>query len=171
MTIVLHMGDAHGSADVIRRHAAKAVVWAGSGAARLLLLRTNAGYKFPGGGVEADEDITAALARELDEECGAQLRRAGEEIVTVIERHPAIERPGAVFEMISHYLDCAIASDRRAQRLERYEQDLGLSPEWVGLTRAITVNERAVAAGAASRWTARELSVLSHLRDYGAGRC
>ena len=49
----------------------------------------------------ADEDITAALARELDEECGAQLRRAGEEIVTVIERHPAIERPGAVFEMIS----------------------------------------------------------------------
>ena len=171
MAAVLHIGDAPASDDVIRRRAVKAVVWAGPGAARLLLLRTTSGYKFPGGGVEDDEDVTTALARELDEECGALLRHAGEEIVTVVERHPAAERPGAVFEMTSHYLECAIAPDRRAQRLERYEQDLGLSPEWVGLSEAIAATERAVAAGAAQRWTARELSVLCHLRDSGVGRC
>lgn len=170
MGAVLHLGDASASDDVILRHAVKAIVWDGPGAAHLLLLRTTSGYKFPGGGVEAGEDLTAALARELDEECGADLVHTGGVAVTVIERHAATERPGAVFEMVSHYHECTIASERRAQRLERYERDLGLRPEWVSLTDAIAVTGRAVDAGGAPRWAVRELTVLCHLRDTEVGR-
>lgn len=60
------------------RHAARAVLFDKDGRVALLYAAKQGYYKLPGGGVEENEDIQAALARELLEEVGAQARVIGE---------------------------------------------------------------------------------------------
>lgn len=54
------------------RYAARAVLKDSLGRVALLFAGTRGYYKLPGGGVEADEDMSLALARELLEEVGAE---------------------------------------------------------------------------------------------------
>lgn len=54
------------------RHAARAVVTDGNGAIALLHARERDYYKLPGGGIEENEDILVALAREIKEELGCE---------------------------------------------------------------------------------------------------
>jgi 8-oxo-dGTP diphosphatase len=53
------------------RRAARAVVTDADGSVALLHARTRDYYKLPGGGIDNDEDIQQALARELMEEIGS----------------------------------------------------------------------------------------------------
>ena len=51
----------------------------------------------------------------------------------------------------------------REQRLDAYEHELQLTPEWISIEGAIAFNERVPAVGDA-RWVRRELAVL---RSFG----
>lgn len=55
------------------RTAARAVVFDVAGKIALLSVTTHGYHKLPGGGIEAGEDITKALARECQEELGCAL--------------------------------------------------------------------------------------------------
>ena len=159
---VLVIGSPCPGDDVVRRVAVKAI--AGSDG-RLLLLRP-AGrddLKFPGGGVEPGEDDETALARELAEECGHLLVRIEGHAVDTLERRPATDRPGAVLEMVSRYYWCDVRDAGLAPRLDDYERELGLAPEWVLVGDALESCRRAACRDGALPWTARELAVLEWL--------
>jgi 8-oxo-dGTP pyrophosphatase MutT (NUDIX family) len=132
---------------------------------RLLMLRSLSGddYKFPGGGADPGEDDAATLARELDEECGRDLHEVGRLALVVLERHPALERPDAVFEMESRYYDATVGPSVRPPRLSEGERSVGLHAEWVGWDRAIDAGRDALARGEHPSWVDRELRVLLFL--------
>lgn len=58
----------------VERHAARAVLLDDRGRIALMYAGVNDYYKLPGGGVESGEDMHTALARELMEEVGANVR-------------------------------------------------------------------------------------------------
>ena len=70
----------------------------------------NGDYKFPGGGVDAGESYEDALAREIREECGAQLFRVERELGCIIEYDHAKETDYDLFKMASCYYLCAIVT-------------------------------------------------------------
>ena len=158
--MMLHDADLDPKAQVITRMAMRAVVPRDS---TLLLLRSrHGGYKFPGGGVGTGEELLAALARELQEECGVADLRVGSRFMTAVERSHAQE-PGRVFEMTSHYHWCSTINGASTvpQRLDPYEKDLALTPVWIALQDAITLNQSVAAtSSAAAPWLERDLHVL-----------
>src|SRR3989338_1363482 len=66
------IGDWH------ERHTARAVVFDKEGNLGLLYIETLDYHKLPGGGVEAGEDMIAALHRECKEELGVEVEITGE---------------------------------------------------------------------------------------------
>ena len=160
---IYHRDGLDVAGGVVERTAVRAVILRGR---ELLLLHSphNGDYKFPGGGVERGETGDDALRRELEEECGAQLNAIGEEYGYIIEYSAAAEDDVAVFRMVSRYIRCEIADEFGPQRLEQYEQDLGLTPTWVDVAEALQVNEAALHADAAQldtvRWRRRETLAL-----------
>ena len=166
---ILHDADLDPQAPVITRTAVRAVVPRDS---TLLLLRTRHGlHKFPGGGVEPGEELLAALARELREECGVADLRVGSLFMTAVERSRAQEA-GHVFEMTSHYYWCSTVNGASTvpQRLDAYEKDLGLAPVWVAPQDAITLNQSLAApSSAVTPWLERDLRVLRAVAENWAG--
>lgn len=158
--IIRHDADLDPQAPALERVAVRAVVRRGP---TLLLLRSRHGvYKFPGGGVEPGEDRLAALERELHEECGVADLQVGDQFMTVVQLSRAKE-PGHVFEMTSHYYWCSTTRGDSTvpQRLDRYEEELALTPVWVAPQDAISVNQGlAASATAVAPWLARDLHVL-----------
>jgi 8-oxo-dGTP pyrophosphatase MutT (NUDIX family) len=166
----IHLGVRATAVDVVRRRAVKAVVEVDG---RLLMLRSRSGgdYKFPGGGADPGEDDDATLARELDEECGRDVLEVGRLALVVIERHPDLERPDAVFEMESRYYDATVGPTVRPPRLTGGEQSVGLHAEWVGWDHAVDAGRAALARGGHPSWVGRELQVLQFLaRERGLAR-
>jgi ADP-ribose pyrophosphatase YjhB (NUDIX family) len=166
---ILHDADLDPQAPVIKRIAVRAVVPRES---TLLLLRTRHGvHKFPGGGVEPGEELFAALARELREECGVADLRVDSLFMTAVERSRAQEA-GHVFEMTSHYYWCSTVNGASTlpQRLDAYEEDLGLAPVWVAPQDAIALNQSLAATSpAVTPWLERDLRVLRAVADCWAG--
>jgi 8-oxo-dGTP diphosphatase len=157
---ILHDADLDPRAPVIGRIAVRAVV---PRDATLLLLRSRHGaYKFPGGGVGHGEELFAALARELREECGVADLRVGRRFTTAVELSRAKEADH-VFEMTSHYYWCSTVNGASVvpQRLDAYEKDLGLAPVWVAPHDAIALNQSlASTSSTVTPWLERDLLVL-----------
>ncbi len=159
----IHLGVRADTDGVIRRRAVKAVAEIDG---RLLMLRSATGgdVKLPGGGAEDDEDDTAVLERELDEECGRDLLHVGPLVLRVLEEHPAREDPRRRFEMESRYYDCDVSGVRRTPALSENERREGLHEVLVPWLEAIETN-RAVLARDRDHlpWVDRELQVLEFL--------
>lgn len=130
---------------------------------RLLMVHSARGgdYKFPGGGVEPDEDPLDALVREVAEEC-ATVAGVGGLIGSVIEYHP--DRSSGLFAMTSHYFHAtALGVVTAGQNLDAYEAERGFTPEWVTPAQALAANREVLAAGGYDRWVPRETRVLELL--------
>ena len=148
---------------IIRRTAVRAVVERDG---RLLLVRNNRGdVKFPGGGLEEGESHEETLRREVSEETGHVLSLVGRKLGTATERYPDIRDPDAVFEMISHYYQCGIVSDKGPQRLDDYEAEMGFVSVWLPFAAAIETNRALLEAQPENmnRWVTRETAVLEFL--------
>ena len=72
----------------------------------------NGDYKFPGGGVEPEEDPVDALAREMREECGVVVISTPRYLGSVAEYDHPVETDYELFKMISDYYACEV--DARA---------------------------------------------------------
>jgi ADP-ribose pyrophosphatase YjhB (NUDIX family) len=160
---LVHDADVDPDAPAVGRTAVRAVLARGP---NILLLRTRQGHwKFPGGGVEAAETLSDALARELREECGLVDVEVRERFVTLVELARAQE-PGHTFSMTSHYHWCAGGTRALAPQLSADERDLGLTPRWLTPAEAVAQTS-AVSGSSPPRWVKRDLIVLRLLTEAG----
>lgn len=119
-------------------------------------------YKFPGGGIDIGESHETALVREIREECGATVLSINDELGKVIEYDIPIEENYDVFEMVSFYYICEVDPNFGEQSLDQYEKDLGFTPIWVDIDKAISTNKMLIDSNNFPRWTPREVFVLEH---------
>jgi len=148
----------------LTRTAVRAVILCGRDL--LMVYSANVGdYKFPGGGVNDGETHEQALARELLEECGAQLIRVNGGLGAVIEYDLPEERDFDVFKMTSNYYLCTVRDGVTHQSLEGYEAELGFQPVWVDIDKAIAENRSLLLAPDPPEWLVREIFFLEYLRE------
>jgi 8-oxo-dGTP pyrophosphatase MutT (NUDIX family) len=122
-------------------------------------------YKFPGGGVQEGESHEQALAREVEEESGAQLASFDECVGAVIEYDSPVETHYDVFKMTSHYYLCQVRAGFGVQKLDDYEKDLGFTPEWISIDAAIIKNRSLLGSEVSPKWLKREIFVLEYIKD------
>jgi 8-oxo-dGTP pyrophosphatase MutT (NUDIX family) len=155
--------DIHGRID--HRAAVRAVVMRKK---NILMVYSpvNGDYKFPGWGVEKNENPELALKREVQEECGMKLTHILGEIGSVVEYAIPLKTAFDVFKMTSSYYLCEIDSMIEAQRLDEYEKDLGFQPAWVDIDKAIQTNTSIlqIKMKKPPQWTAREVFMLEYIR-------
>lgn len=155
--------DIHGKTD--HRAAFRAVVIR---EANILMVYSpvNGDYKFPGGGVEKNENPELTLRREIAEECGMKLVRILGEIGCIIEHAIPMKTTFDVFKMTSNYYLCEIDSVIEAQHLDAYEEDLGFQPVWVDIDTAIQTNKAILRTETKKppQWTAREVFMLEYIQ-------
>jgi 8-oxo-dGTP pyrophosphatase MutT (NUDIX family) len=165
MKILAEIHRANGidtTGKTVHRTAVRAVVLRGHDL--LMVHSANVGdYKFPGGGVEEGESHEQALARELQEECGASLVSMDGELGAVVEYNHAKEAEYDVFKMTSYYYFCRVDENFGLQSLDDYERDLGFKPMWVALDFALSANRALIASPTPPEWLRREIFVLEHI--------
>lgn len=151
---------------MIFRRAVRGVVRQGE---KILMVYSpvNGDYKFPGGGVEPDENHVDALSREMREECGATILSDPRYLGSVAEYDRPMEINYDLFKMISDYYFCEVDPEAGflPQVLDDYEERLQFTPVWVDIDEAIANNARLVANEIGPRWTRRELFVLQYLNS------
>ena len=122
-------------------------------------------YDFPGGGLQGGETHIEGLHREIQEECGMLVASMGPEMGTVIEYDFPMESGYDVFKMTSHYYHCEVQDGFVPQKLEDYEQELGLIPVWVDIDQAIQCNKALLRSGKAPKWLKKEIFVLEYIQQ------
>ncbi|MCD4776993.1 MAG: NUDIX domain-containing protein [Candidatus Aegiribacteria sp.] len=134
----------------------------------LLIHSTNVGdYKFPGGGVEKQEDDSEALRREIKEECGLVLSEIKEKVIRITEMSQSRESETTLFKMISEYYVCTVKTEYVRQQLDEYEEELGFIPIWITLEKAIEQNKQMLKSSNGKRpsWLEREIWVMETMKD------
>ncbi|WP_068978073.1 NUDIX domain-containing protein [Aeromonas sp. EERV15] len=127
--------------------------------------RVNGDLMFPGGGIEEGESHAAALARELLEECGAELLEVGALLGETREYRAAREPGFDAYCIRSLYYLCRIGEQLVAPQPQPYEIRLGFVPGWFVLDEALQTNKTQL-AGPCPQWTARETRVLAQLQRW-----
>lgn len=125
---------------VLHRQAARAIVRKQQDILLLFTERYN-DFSFPGGGVDAGEDLVAGLHRELGEETGALNIRVIDHFGVVEEFRPHWKPDFDLMHMTSHYYTCDVDLVLGETRMEHYETDNGMRPMWVDLRAAIAHNQ------------------------------
>ena len=148
----------------LERVTVRAIVLRGD---RLLLVhsRVNGDLMFPGGGIEEGECHGTALARELREECGAELVEVGALLGQTREYRAAREADYDAYCIRSFYYLCRVGEGWSEPRPQPYEVRLGFTPGWFELDGALQTNKTQL-AGPCPQWTARETRVLAELHHW-----
>ena len=148
----------------LERVTVRAIVLRGD---RLLLVhsRVNGDLMFPGGGIEEGECHGTALARELREECGAELVEVGALLGQTREYRAAREADYDAYCIRSFYYLCRVGEGWSEPRPQPYEVRLGFTPGWFELDDALQTNKTQL-AGPCPQWTARETRVLAELQHW-----
>lgn len=149
----------------ICREAVRAIILRGR---ELLLVhsKVNGDYKFPGGGMEEDEDQESALIREVAEESGGRVTGIPQPFGKVHEYDFPAEKEFTAFCMTSYYYACEIAAALGPQQLDDYEARLGFVPVWVNIDTAIKHNQDLLKSGKkVELWVERETRVLEIVRN------
>jgi 8-oxo-dGTP pyrophosphatase MutT (NUDIX family) len=169
LTQIFHKPNLSLNSKTVTREAVRAIILKGDQV--LMVYSTlNGDYKFPGGGLERDEDHATSLTREVLEECGAHLIRIIAEFGRVEEYDLAQEDGIDLFRMNSYYYLCEVEDGFGAQNLDDYEQEYGFTPEWVTVEQAIAVNRALLEKPLPTlqRWVRRELFVLKEIHKWRA---
>lgn len=89
-------------------------------------------FKFPGGGIEKDENPVDALIREVCEETGYEvIRESVEEYGEVVRRRRDSVDENAIFQQINLYYFCEIKETAGETKLDDYEAEEGFTAVWM----------------------------------------
>jgi len=152
------------SEEIKVRKAARAVIFLDD---RLLMIRSNryGDYKFPGGGVEKEENLTVALVREVREEAGCDIVGNVVELGFFRELRPTLENPNVVFENRSYYFLTSIGKKRHRPCFDDYEKEHDYACVSVDLHEALETNKRLIGTKSIP-WVRREVIVLEYLINH-----
>lgn len=131
----------------------------------LIYLTESKEFKFPGGGVKKNETLTDCLIREVLEESGYHISKVIKEIGFIDQLHDDIYDCNKDFSMRSIYYECTVSNDTSKLALDDYELDLGFTPMWVPLHKALEINRIKLKSGSNYHWTERETYMLEHLKN------
>jgi len=126
------------------RRATRAIVLRGD---EILLLYTQRydDYSLPGGGIDEGEDVIVGLARELQEETGAQGVRNVLPFGRFEEYRTWYKDDADIIHIISDCYTCEIDETLGETAYESYEVNNGMQALWVNIYTAITHNEAVIA--------------------------
>ncbi len=159
MKITLDLKNYDKAESVYKRTAARAIIKKDS--KYLLIFSKYNDYKFPGGGVEAGEDLKEALIREIKEETGySAIKDTIDYYGETFERRKG--ETTDVMEMFSHYFYCQVDDGVGVQNLDDYEEEYGYQVVWMTLEEAIEKN-RQVTDLDACPWVIRDMKVMEIL--------
>ncbi|NUU74322.1 NUDIX domain-containing protein [Paenibacillus xylanilyticus] len=128
---------------MFERKAARGIIMRGSEILLLYTRRYN-DYSFPGGGVEADEDLLSGLRREIAEETGAPQVEVTNEFGYIEEYRPHYKPEYDLIHMLSYYYVCNIHEQLGEAQLEDYEMNNGMSAVWIDIHQAIKHNQQVI---------------------------
>ncbi|WP_339296963.1 NUDIX hydrolase [Paenibacillus sp. FSL R5-0623] len=128
---------------MFERKAARGIIMRGSEILLLYTRRYN-DYSFPGGGVEADEDLLSGLRREIAEETGATQIEVTSEFGYIEEYRPHYKLEYDLIHMLSYYYVCNIHEQLGEAKLEDYEMNNGMSAVWIDIHQAIMHNRQVI---------------------------
>jgi len=120
-------------------------------------------YKFPGGGVEAEESMLEALSREVLEESGIRIGDPIEPYVVVEEIGGSRYESQTIYRMHSHYYLAAIYQKGFRQNLDDYEEVAQYRLTFVSVEEALSHNRALLNRVDAMPWLPREIYVLEML--------
>ncbi len=136
-----------------RRDSARAIIRLGQEKLALVYAKKLGYYKFPGGGIHKDEDIIAALIREVQEEVGLEVIPSSVKEFGVAHRFQKSGKvPDTVFVQDNFYYECQVAGidgspakDQDSlkiinQRLDDYEDEAGFELRIVSIKEALEAN-------------------------------
>lgn len=122
-------------------------------------------YKFPGGGVEAAEQLMDTLLREVEEETGLLVKPDSVEYLGRVEER----REGLyddILAMDSHYCFCENEESGGSLCLDDYEKEYGYELEFVTLEAAIAHNEQIIDTNDIP-WIVRDTKMMKWLLKHG----
>ena len=159
MNIIIDLENYSRQASVFKRAAARAIIAIGD--QYLLIFSKYGDCKFPGGGVEKDEDLEDTLVREVQEETGYRvlmesIRKYGK--VLEIRKGEYGDR----MEMESTYFFCHVDPDIGDRNLDHYEEQYEYSVKWMTLSEAIEKNKR-IDDLEVCPWVTRDTAVMERL--------
>ena len=98
-------------------------------------------FKFPGGGIESDEDVITTLKREILEETGLTVIDSSiQEYGSVLRIQKSRVAENEIFEQENFYYLCQTEESLIDQKLDDYELDEGFELKYVYPKHAILVN-------------------------------
>lgn len=121
-------------------------------------------YKFPGGGIEKDEDKILAMIREVQEETGLTV------IPESVKEYGMVHRIQKgdfedIFEQDNYYYLCQVEEGIQAQKLDEYEYEEGFNVQYVKPQYAIDVNLNEEHFGYDPVMIEREVRILKMLKE------
>ena len=130
---------------------------------RYIMQKSSAGYyKIPGGGVEKDEDLIEALAREVLEETGlVVIKDSVKEIGEVQEIRRDSYDASKKYIAHSLFYFCEVEDECHETAMTPNEIALGYQPVWEDINVIIESNEKIQK----EMWTIRDTKFLRWLRD------
>ncbi len=118
--------------------------------------------KFPGGGVEKNEDKFDALMREVREETGYLVKPEFIHYGYTDEINKSIYPDTDIFQMRSDYYTCEVYDETTSQELDDYEREYGYEAVWMNIEEALKINQH-VSTIHQLRWVKREIIVMEKL--------
>lgn len=121
-------------------------------------------YKFPGGGIENNEDKLTALKREVLEETGLSvIDDSVSEYGSVLRKQKSLYAENTLFEQVNYYYFCRTYYNIAVQSLDKYESEEGFELQYVLPEYAINVNRTHEHKGYDEMLMERESRVLELL--------
>ena len=149
------------------RNSARSIILRGGKVAMIFSLKQDY-YKFPGGGIEADETPVEAMIRETREEAGLVVRPETVREYGLVHR---IQRggvdPNECFIQDNFYYICEAEEEIHPLQMEDYEQAAGFTLEFVDARHAIRTNRESALENRYHTMLHREARVLEMLIEEG----